>query len=707
MAEFSLLPPVDESKYMVLPHFPTRLHAAVFRMWETVKAERIAYGLDMPLETIHKVASSMGLPEQKNMDIWEKRGFLTTIRNVWHILPYDALLKVLNMTESELAGVLKDEDFFGYKLGDFKPRCEKIVEETLSDVQEKQLSHIKEVMEKDFSDMFLGKEPFVFFDDDDEEISVVEADGIRMVFSYCGLYANALDEDISMSYPEAILKKYAKLGINAVWLPVVLYQVTPFPFDEEYSKGYEKRQERLRELVALSEKYGIKVYLYLSEPRCMPYEFFEKHPELLGQRDEFYGALCTSNPSVIEYLGGAVTTLCESVPGLGGFFLITASENLTNCKYKPNTNCEKCKDRPAKDIISEVICTIRNAAKSVDDKIRTIAWDWAWDPIMTEEEREDCVASLPEDVIIQSTSEYKLNFEVGGICGEVDDYTMSLPGPGERARKVWSNAQSLGHEVCAKVQINNTWQCSTVAFLPVFDLIREHMINLKNEGVKHLMLSWTLGGYPSINFKVATESFKNPSEEAYYKLLKDEYGKDADCVKRAAKKFSEAFREFPFDIYTAYLGPQNAGPSNLLYLKPSGFKPTMTCYAYDDLDEWRTIYPREIFREQLRKLSDKWREGLSELDSMEDNEFKQAAYTGYALFYSSYLQVDFLMNRDSGNDGAMSEIAQKERKVAYDTYKLMVRNSTIGYEAANHYYFNKGMLAEKVLNCDYITETLS
>lgn len=707
MTEFNLLPPIDESKYMLLPHFPTRLHAAVFRLWETVKAEQIAYGLDLPLKTINKVAGAMGLPAQKNMDAWEKRGYLTTIRNVWHILPYDALLKVLNMTEGELATVFKDDDFFGYKLGDFKPRCEKIVEEPLSDAQIKQLEHIKSVMVREFSDMFSGKPPFEFFDNDENEVKIIESDGIRMVFSYCGLYAKALDEDISLSYPEELLKRYAKMGINAIWLHVVLNQVTPFPFDEEYSKGYEKRQKRLRELVGLADKYGIKVYLYLNEPRCMPLEFFEDHPELLGHKTEFYGALCTSNRSVIDYLDSAVTALCEAVPGLGGFFLITASENLTNCKYRPDSNCEKCKDRPTKDIISEIICTISNAAKRVDDKIRTIVWDWAWDPIMTKEEREECIASLPEDVIIQSTSEYQLKFEVGGICSEVDDYTMSKPGPGERAKEVWKKARMLGHEVCAKVQVNNTWECSTVAFLPVFDLIREHMINLKNEGVKHLMMSWTLGGYPSINFKVATECFKNPSEEEYDKLLIEEYGKDAEIVKRASKKFSEAFREFPFELYTAYLGPQNAGPSNLLYLKPSGFMPTMTCYAYDVLDEWRTIYPREVFREQFKKLSDKWREGLAELDAMEDNEFKQAAYTGYALFYSSYLQVDFLMNRDSGNGSEMSEIAQKERKVAYDTYQLMLKNATIGYEAANHYYFNKGMLAEKVINCDYIIETLS
>ena len=35
---------------------------------------------------------------------------------------------------------------------------------------------------------------------------------------------------------------------------------------------------------------------------------------------------------------------------------------------------------------------------------------------------------------------------------------------------------------------------------------------------------------------------------------------------------------------------------------------------------------------------------------------------------------------------------------------LMNRNAAIGYEAANHYYFSKFQLAEKILNCDHIIE---
>ena len=41
--------------------------------------------------------------------------------------------------------------------------------------------------------------------------------------------------------------------------------------------------------------------------------------------------LCTSVPEVQKYLVEAVAFICRAVPGLAGFFTITASESLTNC----------------------------------------------------------------------------------------------------------------------------------------------------------------------------------------------------------------------------------------------------------------------------------------------------------------------------------------------------------------------------------------
>ena len=123
---YSKLPPMRHDMHAELAHFPSRLHAAVFRLWETVPAERIAYALDLPLCEVERAAYDMGLPQQKNNSDWQTRGYITTIRNAWHVLPYENLLRLLDFSEEQLANVLKEDDFFGIKLGDFKPYCEPI-----------------------------------------------------------------------------------------------------------------------------------------------------------------------------------------------------------------------------------------------------------------------------------------------------------------------------------------------------------------------------------------------------------------------------------------------------------------------------------------------------------------------------------------------------------------------------------------------------
>ena len=90
------------------------------------------------------------------------------------------------------------------------------------------------------------------------------------------------------------------------------------------------------------------------------------------------------------------------------------------------------------------------------------------------------------------------------------------------------------------------------------------------------------------------------------------------------------------------------------------------------------------------------------IEDLPDSDFKQAAYGGYLLFYSSYLQSEFIYNRDKGDREYLKTLVEAERDNAKDMYELMLKNSTIGFEAANHYYFYKSRLAEKVICCDYL-----
>lgn len=705
--EYTKLPPVRMDKRLELGHFPSRFHAEVFRLWETVSAEKIARALGTTLDVVKKTAEDMGLPEQKYTDKWEKLGYITTIRNAWHILPYSQLLELLGWNEEQLATVLKEDDFLYIKLGRFKPYCELVQVTELNDKQKIQLANIKKIMKNHFAGLFDGAKPFEFFEDSTESVTGWDNGNLRMIYSYCGLYAGVLDNDIDLSYPDPLLKQYKSVGVNAIWLPVVLYQMVPFPFDESYSMGWEKRIERLNELVKKAKNFGIKVYLYLNEPRCMPTEFFSKYPDIKGRTIDMYSAMCTSRTEVLKYLRDSVRRLCEMVPEIGGFFAITCSENLTHCKSKnEGEECERCKNTPISQLIAQVLCAISEESRKVNPDSRTIAWTWAWDDFMTNEEIRECIDLLPKEIIIQCNSEAQKEFTIGGITGNISDYSMSIPGPAPLAKDIWNYAKEKGHEVCAKVQVTTTWECSTLPFLPVFDLIREHMKGLKDADVEHLMLNWTLGGYPSINLKVATDCLADSSEEKYESLLKEEFGEYAESVKNASKLFSDAFREFPFHVKSLYRGPQNGGPSNLLYLEPSGFESTMTCYAYDDINNWRSIYPKDVYINQFKKLSDGWKKGLGLIGNMPDCAFKQASLGGYALFRSSYLQAEFADKRDTENGEYLANLVKEEMQMAQLMYELMQKSSLFGYEASNHYYFNKSMLAEKIINCEYILEQL-
>ncbi len=140
----------------------------------------------------------------------------------------------------------------------------------------------------------------------------------------------------------------------------------------------------------------------------------------------------------------------------------------------------------------------------------------------------------------------------------------------------------------------------------------------------------------------------------------------------------------------------------------------MTCYAFDDLDRWRGIYPEEVYLDQLKKLSDGWREGMAFLDGMPDCEFKDVAFICGALFESSLNQALFIVERrageadpsDPGPASRMADLAEKELRLARKVYRVMLRRPQIGYEAANHYYFSAGSIAEKIINCEYLIRRL-
>ena len=544
----------------------------------------------------------------------------------------------------------------------------------------------------------------------------------RFIYPFSGLYNEAFDVDSTTYCPDDILEKYSETGINGIWLQAVLYKMTEFPFEPSLSLGWEKRIENLKSFIKRAARFGIKIYLYFNEPRFMYLNFFEKYPELLGNTYGDKGCLCTSTQPVQEYLKNGINTVVKTAEGLGGIFVISRSENVTNCySHGLDTKCPRCSKRKHYEILAEVNKLIYEGAKDANPDIKVFAWNWGWlidEGFMVPDDVEKCIELMPKDIIILSCRETDLPTNVGGVKSEVNDYSISVCGVSELARHAWRNAKKFGHETAAKLQINNSWECSTIPYIPVFSLLTDDVCALAKEGVEHLMLSWTLGGYPSANIKIVSELFFEDVEEEkepdYERIFKTLYGENAENVKKASDAFGEAFKEYPFNIFAIYYGPSNGGASNLLYLKPTGLKAGMTGYPYDDLERWRSVYPEEILEQQFGLLSQKWEAGMRYFDNVADCEIKDMSKAVSIQFSASYNQISFVRARnryleDKNEEDRlrMLEILKDEAELAKELYGIMKRNPCVGFEAANHYYYTKGMLMEKVVNCNYLYEMLN
>lgn len=732
-----ILPVGTNPPALEAPHFPSRLHAFIWRNWQLVDPQRMAQLVGTETRNIDRIAASMGLPKVDSVspEILE-RGYITLIRRNWHLLPYEQLLELLEMTPEELAHTLREDDFLYIKLGNLKPNCELLRYQEPDRSAHQRATEIKQVVNEHFGDLELVEsEPrFQFVKTlSSTEGTTARADRdsvnrdqpLRMVYSYFGLFGDPLIDPETEPIPDGLLARLAEKGVNGIWMHVVLRQLAPGREDfPEFGAGHEQRIQTLKKLVAQAKRYGIGIYLYMNEPRAMPPAFFESRPELAGIREGDFWTLCTSTPKVRNWISNSLAYVFGEVPDLGGVFTITASENLTSCaSHGRHRLCPRCSKRTDAEIIAEVNATIEQGVHRGSPNARVIAWDWGW---KGHGDAPDIISLLPKNVALMSVSEWSLPIERGGVKAKIGEYSISAVGPGPRATKHWKYAKQAGLKTIAKVAFNNTWEMSAVPFLPVMDLIAEHCENLKEVGVDGTMLSWTLGGYPSPNLLVSQYFSTQPNatkETVLQKIAQDRFGiAAAPHVRKAWTAFSVAFRNFPYGGGVMYNAPQQMGPANLVYAKPTGYRATMVCFPYDALNSWRGPYPPEVFAKQFEKVSQGWAEGIQHFEKAIEattgvqREVAESDLTVaravYLHFASVTNQVRFVVARDAAIDSKddqklrlaeqIQQIAADEIRLAREMFDVTNQDSRIGYEASNHYYYVPLDLVEKVINCDYV-----
>ena len=716
MTKMYKLPPEAAPKtFWNMDHFPARFQFIIFRNWNRVPVERIAAVLHTTPQQILSEADRLGLRKYSAAQCqrWLQRGYLTIIRDNWHILNYRQLTELLNIDESKLYRILTEEDFMFHKMGNIKPCCPDVYWSELSEADAKKtagiaalISPLTAVKAAEYEFDFLSAletppaEPLVLPQDTSGDL--------RLIYSYCAPFGDVFMPGAADPFPDGLLAQYQASGINAVWYPLLLSNLTPWTGDEDYSANWQLRQQALRSLVEKLARYNIKFFGYLNEPRALPREIADRHPDWCGpeHRDgSGMCALCINNDEVYNALRRGIHDLCSAVPEIGGFFTISMSENLTHCysHYKPDA-CPVCSklENPVQNIV-KVHKAIFEGIKSSPAHARLIAWSWGWQVPWDLQ----ILDQLPEEIELMCVSETGLTTDCCGVKGNIIDYSIAHPGPGPVAPRLWNYAKAQGRKITAKVQLNATWELSCLPYIPVPQLTKQHLSNLEQCGIKDFMLSWTLGGAPGGNLPLVGQSVSK-----WCKNISEKYASE---IEKACSLFSESFSQFPFnETFLIYRGPQNFGCANLLYAEPSGRQATMVGFCFDDVKTWsgNWHYPPEILEKVFMQMAEKWQRGLKILQGISselaDNssfaELYNIAESAWCILQSSANQTAFYNRRDQhcGNPAEMPNLIENEIELAKLMIKCQQKDSRIGFEASNHYMFGENNLLEKIISCQYI-----
>lgn len=722
------------------PWFPGRQYAFVWRNWPLVPAERLAEVLGTPVENVRALAGSMGLAAQRKIEPeWNtSQGYITVLRRNWHLLPYDQLLTLLGITREELAWRLIEDDYLFVKLGYRKPCCPPLHYEKPSEQDEKQAARIAAQL-REMKPELSGTETsrFAFIDEFSKRHKparkqpaqpAADTNGqgfaLRIIYPYCATFGDPLTDPELSSYPEGLLQRLSESGVNGIWMHSVLRTLVPpdgiFPGADDAAL----RIDGLKRLVERAAKYGIGIYLYVNEPRAMHLSYFESDPQrnaLTGAAEGDQRALCTSVPEVLDWTSRSLESVFRQVPGLAGVFTITASENLTNCASRGGQNqCERCRNRPYADLIVDVNTAIEKGVRRGNPDAKVLVWDWGWN----DSHAEEIIGRLPKSCWLMSVSEWALPLDRGGIPSAVGEYSLSAVGPGPRALAHWRYAKQAGLKTVAKIQVNASWEMAVVPAVPVLELVAQHAENLTSAATDGVMLSWSLGGYPSANLELFQSYRPGQQETGLRQLAEKHYGKQAALtVCRAWHAFSEAFKEFPYNGGTLYSGPQHMGPANPLYTEPTGWPASMVGIPYDALDNWRSVYPTETFIAQMQKVADGFAAGCDLLQkavpASKGKQRKQliadlgraravgihcASSANQARFTEARNRLLASADRDERLRciDTMRRAAEAEARLAAELLPIVRNDPTIGYESSNHYFYVPQDLVEKQLNIRHV-----
>lgn len=380
-------------------------------------------------------------------------------------------------------------------------------------------------------------------------------------------------------YPENYLDKLAREGVNGLWL-TMYFRDLPSSIFPGRGADAEKRLEKLRRTVARCAEYGIRIYVFTSEPKYFGSDSFAVNVKdaegvsgVVAQKLDAWHRFCVGSQNGRAYLRECVETLFAAVPGLGGLINIMYGEDNGSCiggAYRPGA-CPVCHCRSQAEGYAELANLFADAMHKYNSDAEFIGWFYApgqEDGTASMESLLDIAKAWPDNCTMM------LNFESGGHVMQlgkerlVSDYSLAFVGPSQLFCQASTCAPRLG----AKLQVGCSHEDASVPFIPVPENLFLKYSFMAEHGIAAAMQCWYFGNYPGLMNNAAGKlsflPFPDNAASFLVELARPFWGCDAELVAQAWTLFSRAYRGFPGNIMFEWYGPLHNSIAWPLHLFP-------------------------------------------------------------------------------------------------------------------------------------------
>ncbi len=397
------------------------------------------------------------------------------------------------------------------------------------------------------------------------------------------LYLDELEDEMDY-YPDEYLDVMAHDRLNGLWITIYLNDM-PCSFFPERGKDADRKLAKLRGIIARCARYGIKCYIYMSEPRSfndswknMSKEDRERWPEMAGHVcDDGTAFFCTSSEDGQNYLKETIGYLAENAPGLGGIINIMCCETTWPCatwKLYPHVttcNCPRCSQHTAGELFADMARLMNDTLHKYQPDAVFIGWFYAANYIPGDPENEiinEIAEAWPEDIFMMRNCETGGRLVQLGREALVQDYSLSYG----RASKPWLEMASRLDLPAAKIQTCASHEDATVPYLPVPGELFNIYSDLHANNCQAVMQCWYFGNFPCLmNTGAGRLSFK-PFPESEKDFLRElaapVWGSKAELMAECWKLFSVAYGNFPEVLAFKWFGPLHSSVVFPWYLFP-------------------------------------------------------------------------------------------------------------------------------------------